>query len=99
MKAFDNFAKEITGQVGNENEILHNKKVSLEAELAKTNELIAAIEPKRGHAVAYKSDQNFCPFCFIHNGISVEMKPIPSDSENDIFKCSHCSSEIEVKNG
>ena len=38
-----------------------------------------------------------CPFCFIASGKTIEMSPISSDDANDVFKCSHCSSIIEVE--
>ncbi|MCH8079729.1 MAG: hypothetical protein IIA06_08130 [Proteobacteria bacterium] len=38
-----------------------------------------------------------CPRCFVIDGIARETKPVPSESEVDIFRCSHCELEIEVK--
>ena len=38
-----------------------------------------------------------CPRCFVIDGLARETKPVPSDSEVDIFRCSHCELEIEVK--
>jgi len=38
-----------------------------------------------------------CPRCFVIDGITRETKPVPSESEVDIFRCSHCELEIEVK--
>ena len=98
MKAFDEFAKEVLEQVNNENNALHGRKIALETELAEINEKMALIKPKKERATIYKAEQMSCPFCFIHKNLSIEMKPIPSESENDFFRCHDCSSEIEVKN-
>ena len=97
MKAFDDFSKEVAEQVDNENKRLHNEKARLETELAKVDEQIFLAEQKKRRVVAYTSDGGLCPYCFIHNNLSIEMKPIPSDSELDIMKCKHCSSELEIE--
>lgn len=47
---------------------------------------------------ACTSNRYLCPFCFISSRNSVEMKPISSKNTNDIFKCPHCFSIIEVEN-
>jgi hypothetical protein len=97
MKAFDEFAKEVAGQVDNENQRLNNEKAKLETDLRKVSELIPLVEQKKRRVVAYTSDSGLCPFCFIHNNLSVEMKPVPSNSDIDIMKCKHCASELEIE--
>ena len=37
-----------------------------------------------------------CSACWMVDSVSREMKPISSESEIDIFRCSHCGLEIEV---
>jgi len=32
-----------------------------------------------------------CPFCFVANGLAVEMKDIPSSGESDEFECGQCN--------
>ena len=38
-----------------------------------------------------------CPRCFVLDGFARKMKQVPSEGEIDIFGCSHCELEIEVK--
>ena len=38
-----------------------------------------------------------CPRCFVADALTREMNPISSEGEVDIFRCSHCELEIEVK--
>ncbi len=98
MKEFVEYAKSLTKAVENEYTRLHDKKISLETELAEINKRIALIEPKKKRIGIYKPEQMLCPVCFIDKDLSVEMKPVPSESTSDIFRCPHCSSEIEVEN-
>jgi len=37
-----------------------------------------------------------CPACWMVDSVSREMNPVSSESEIDIFRCSHCRLEIEV---
>ncbi len=38
-----------------------------------------------------------CPRCFVIDDLVRETKQVPSEGEVDIFRCSHCELEIEVK--
>lgn len=76
---------------------LMTKSMHLKADLAKIDELIAAISQKKERFMSYRSNQYLCPYCFIHKKTSVEMRPIPSNSSIDIIKYSHCSSELEKR--
>lgn len=38
-----------------------------------------------------------CPSCFIKLGLISHMRPIPSDTGEDLFECKECGLVIEVK--
>ena len=38
-----------------------------------------------------------CLECFVIHGRDSKMTPIPSDTEDDLFRCRVCGNEIEVK--
>lgn len=37
-----------------------------------------------------------CPYCFIDNGQKIELTSIPSENEEDNFKCKKCDFEISL---
>lgn len=98
MKAFEDFVKELVREIDNRNAILNKKKNDLEVELANINKEIDSLIPAKSRAESYTVQDETCPRCRIHEGLTVKMKPIASENESDIFRCSHCSSEIEVEN-
>lgn len=97
MKALNGFAKELGREINNRNAILNQKKSDLEVELTNIQKELDSLVPIKARAISYVPNKMLCPRCYIFEELAIEMKPIASESETDVFRCRHCSSEIEVE--
>jgi DNA repair exonuclease SbcCD ATPase subunit len=76
---------------------LHKKQRTLEKELGDIKEERKQFEKKTLRARTYNADSGVCPICYIDHGLSSEFKPVPSDTEMDKFRCTHCGYLLEVE--
>ena len=37
-----------------------------------------------------------CPMCWVSNGLHGDLRPIPSDTKDDLFRCENCNRTIEI---
>ncbi len=77
--------------------VLDENQNTLEGELNKIKEEREQFKDKLFRATTYNLDSETCPICFIEHGLSAAFKPVPSDTEFDKFKCTHCGYLLEVE--
>ena len=79
---------------------------ALEQEEKKVRERLNEIEEMRSNFAKVNARINSyppsgcedpCPRCFIIEGVPRKMKPVTPENKIDMFRCSHCELEIEVK--
>ena len=59
-------------------------------------EELAALEFRQLRVQSLKSrDDLICANCFIKHGIESPLKPLPSDSDIDLYHCKNCGAEYE----
>ncbi|MCZ7600145.1 MAG: hypothetical protein M5U09_23745 [Gammaproteobacteria bacterium] len=62
------------------------------ARMVKGKERLAA------YVAACTTNAYTCPYCFMRDSATVEMKPIPSTNDRrDVLECSHCYNDIETE--
>jgi len=101
FKEFLEVAQEEINTIKQENQTLDEEEHRITTRLDEISKIRSEFVIDNNSLNAYisacPSNRYTCPICFIRIGTSIEMKPIPGDNDTDIFKCSHCSSFIEVK--
>ncbi|NQT22802.1 MAG: hypothetical protein HQ579_05100 [Candidatus Omnitrophica bacterium] len=87
--------------VRNEYDNLQNEENQITERLNEISEirfkLVIQNDALQSYVTACTSNRYTCPSCFIRNRQTIEISPISSQDANDIFKCPHCSLQIEVE--
>jgi DNA repair exonuclease SbcCD ATPase subunit len=92
----------------NEIDDIRQEIADIEKEEAKLQQQLQAILQKKqsldikddalaNYEAALAANAQICPVCFIREGNSVETQPVTPDGSNDAFRCSRCSTYIEVE--
>jgi Zn finger protein HypA/HybF involved in hydrogenase expression len=71
----------------------------LEARLAMKRALLAELETSQERVSTYRpvvDGDAQCPRCWIKNGRAKRMTPLPSDGEDDRFRCPDCGQEVSA---
>ncbi len=98
-KAFIQEAHRTVDEVRQQDQALEQEENKVRARLNEIEEMRSNFSKINTHINSYPPPESEypCPACWMVDSVSREMKPVPSDSEVDIFRCSHCGLEIEVK--
>ena len=82
---------------------VHAKISSLDSQLADIEKQKAAIEAERqkaGSALKRAADfpvksgaDYLCPVCWVDDGVTATLRPVPSSDRHDIFRCNRCHFE------
>jgi hypothetical protein len=55
--------------------------------------------PKRLREYPVKIGADYiCPRCWVAHGVTEPLKPIPSNTDNDLFRCHRCDLDVEIEN-
>ena len=97
-KAFIQEAHRTVDEVRQQDQALEQEENKVRARLNQIEELRSKFSKAYINLKAYppSGSEYPCPTCFVIDGVARETKPIASESEVDIFRCSHCELEIEV---
>lgn len=85
---------------------IHYKHAQFDREEEQLRERLNEIEDERSNLAkvdtcmdSYKScGCNYpCPECFVTKGRVVEMTPLGSEDNSEMFRCGHCNLEIQVE--
>jgi hypothetical protein len=56
-----------------------------------------SLAPDRAANMEVSIDNQYqCPWCWVMIGIHSNMRPVPSDSVHDVFRCQKCRNELRV---
>jgi hypothetical protein len=56
-----------------------------------------SLAPDRAANMEVSIDNQYqCPWCWVMIGIHANMRPVPSDSAHDVFRCQKCRNELRV---
>ena len=97
-KSFIQEAHRTVDEVRQQDQALEQEEDKVRARLNEIKELRTKFTEADINLKAYppSGSEYPCPRCFVIDGLARETTPVPSDSEVDIFRCSHCELEIEV---
>lgn len=90
------FAQELWRQIQEEQISRAQRYRELEAEQREIDEKLPSL-----HAAALRADKpipkDCCPSCWIWHGEKIELTPIPSRYQDDLFRCRSCDTEFFVE--
>jgi len=79
-------------QLQQEEEKLRNRLDEIKEERSNFAEIDTCMESYTACGCEYP-----CPECFVNRSLTVEMSPMDSNNRLDIFRCPHCSLQIEIE--
>lgn len=85
---------------------IQERALNLKSELAEMEQRKVLIETQLTSAQAVRERaRNFrpeiggnlqCPSCWVRNETEVSLTPIPSETQDDLFRCKKCGREVEI---
>jgi len=99
-KAFLREAKRMAEDIRNQHNTLQQKEEELTKKLNEIEEKRSNFSQVNTRFKTYPTldTEDPCPQCWLLDGVARKMRPTGQDEQrNDIFRCSHCDSEIVYK--
>jgi hypothetical protein len=96
--------KELLERVAEKKEELKNRATGTEKQIEVARSELEQLESENSNfpakikrADSLNSEKELiCPDCFIEEGARIPLTPVPSDTEEDNFKCKKCGFEISL---
>ncbi len=99
-KELSQFLAAYIEDINSRNKALDEEEKKLTIRLENIKKERTQLLERQSRAINYPQDfggRTICRMCYLEHGLSVELKPIPSDDETDKFKCRHCGHLLEVE--